>query len=79
MGCELKIPRYLSLRRAFISSPSPHQADIDDKEKYGRNLGGSSESVFDGGVFWKKFRRQIGIGDIFVMGWELLRDKAVCK
>ena len=52
---------------------------IDDKEKYGRDLGGSSESVFDSGVFWKKFSWQIGIGDNFVMGWELLRDKAVCK
>ena len=33
-------------------------------------MGGSSESVFDGGVFWKKFSRQIGIRDIFIMGWE---------
>jgi hypothetical protein len=33
-------------------------------------LGGTSESVFDGGVFWKKFSRQIGIRDIFVMGWK---------
>jgi hypothetical protein len=31
-------------------------------------LGGTSESVFDGGVFLKKFSRQIGIRDIFVVG-----------
>jgi hypothetical protein len=28
------------------------KAGIDDKEKYGRDLGGSSKSVFDSGVFW---------------------------
>jgi hypothetical protein len=40
------------------------------QEKYGRHLNGSSKSVFDGGVFWKKFSRQIDIRDIVVMGWK---------
>jgi hypothetical protein len=35
-------------------------------------LGGSRESVFDCGVFWKKFSRQIGIRNIFVMGWKAI-------
>ena len=33
-------------------------------------MGGSSKSVFDGDVFWEQFSGQIGVGDIFVMGWK---------
>lgn len=38
-------------------------------------MGGSSESVFDGGVFGKKFSRQIGVRDIFVMEWKTVTGK----
>ena len=32
-------------------------------------------SVFDGGVFWKKFSWQVGIRDIFVMGWKAVTEQ----
>jgi hypothetical protein len=60
------IPRYLSTGTRIAGRASKIEqyqrrlvallveAGINNKEKYGRDLRGSREHVFDGGVFWKK-------------------------
>jgi len=36
----------------------------------------AAEGIFDGGVLGQQFGRQVGIGDILVMGWESVPRQA---
>jgi hypothetical protein len=47
-------------------------AGVDNVQKDGRNLCTPGQSVLDGCVFSEQFCREVGVGDVAVMGRELV-------
>jgi hypothetical protein len=43
------------------------QTGIDNVKEDGWNLSLSIQIIFDGGILWKQFSRQVGVGNVLVM------------
>ena len=43
------------------------EAGVDDEEEDGRDLSWAGEGVFDSGVFWEEFRREVVGCEVFVV------------
>lgn len=51
------------------------QTGVDDIEEDGRNLRWAGERILDSGVFREKLSREVGAGDVLVMGRESIALK----